>query len=100
MRKRFMVDSRPLYNSRNIKVWIEYLQRYHPEAKLNAILTHSAIGMDEVEDGATGSHRFRLTAFMKVHDSKRATRKSPEKPTNTSRLVVDLATSTSSRKVF
>ena len=75
MRKRFMVDSRPLYNSRNIKVWIEYLQRYHPEANLNAILTHSAIGMDEVEDQG---HWFTQVQIDRFYESARQQTGDPE----------------------
>lgn len=45
-----MEESPPLYHSRNIKVWFEYLQKFHPESDLDAILYHASMDIHEIED--------------------------------------------------
>ena len=45
-----MNDATTLYNSRGIKVWLEYLQDYHPEVEGGPILKYAGMTMQAVED--------------------------------------------------
>ncbi|MBN1625449.1 MAG: GAF domain-containing protein [Deltaproteobacteria bacterium] len=40
----------PLYNSRLIKNYIEYVKKFHPEADIDSILNHAYINRYEIED--------------------------------------------------
>jgi PAS domain S-box-containing protein len=45
-----MAENVPHYNSRLIKVWIEYLSKYQPEVDLDSLLAQAGMGRYEVED--------------------------------------------------
>ena len=45
-----MTDAPPLYNSRLIKNYLEYLEKMHPDISLDHLLAASGIGRAEVED--------------------------------------------------
>jgi len=46
------VDKKPLYNSRIIRVFVEYLETHHPEVDICALLDHAGITMYALHDGA------------------------------------------------
>jgi len=46
------VDKKPLYNSRIIRVFVEYLEKHHPEVDICALLDHAGITMYALHDGA------------------------------------------------
>lgn len=45
-----MTDAPPLYNSRLVKNYLEYLEKVHPDIALDSLLAASGIGRAEVED--------------------------------------------------
>ncbi|MFH1984286.1 MAG: ATP-binding protein [Pseudomonadota bacterium] len=45
-----MNDATPLYNSRVIKIWVEYLQKRHPDVDCDQILRDAGMTPQEVED--------------------------------------------------
>ena len=45
-----MTDAPPLYNSRLIKNYLEYLEKHYPDVPLERLLKDSGIGRAEVED--------------------------------------------------
>ncbi len=45
-------EVRPAYNSRIIKVWVEYIERFHSELPIDAILSNAGITRFELEDPA------------------------------------------------
>jgi two-component system cell cycle sensor histidine kinase/response regulator CckA len=47
-----MEDAKPLYNSKIIKTYLEYLGKYYPDIDLNDILSESGIATHEVQDPA------------------------------------------------
>ncbi len=47
-----MADQLPLYNSRIIKIYLEYLSAYYPEVNIDHILDYAGIARYEVEDPA------------------------------------------------
>ena len=44
------IDDTPVYNSRIIKVYLEYLEYKYPDLDVEAILDSAGIARDEVED--------------------------------------------------
>ena len=45
-----MADQTPLYNSRVIKYWLEYLEARHPDTDINSILRYAGMSRQTVED--------------------------------------------------
>jgi PAS domain S-box-containing protein len=70
-----MQEERPLYNSRNIKVWMEYLQKFHPETRLDAILKSAGFGLHEIEDQG---HWFTQTQIDRFYDGVRNATADPQ----------------------
>ncbi|MEE4263538.1 MAG: ATP-binding protein [Desulfobacteraceae bacterium] len=60
-----MSESAPLYNSRVTKIYIQYLQKYHPEIDSNTILEQTGIAAWELEDP---SHWFTQEQQDRLHD--------------------------------
>jgi PAS domain S-box-containing protein len=49
---RKMIDTKPLYNSRIVKVYLDYLEKYYPDIDREFLLKASGITLYEVEDQA------------------------------------------------
>jgi len=47
-----MKDQKNLYNSRVIKAYIEYLNKYYLDVDIDIILSHAGIAKYEIEDPA------------------------------------------------
>jgi PAS domain S-box-containing protein len=60
-----MNQSAPLYNSRVTKIYIEYLQKYHPDIDADSILAQAGITEWELEDP---SHWFTQEQQDRLHD--------------------------------
>jgi PAS domain S-box-containing protein len=58
-------DDTPLYNSRIVKVYLEYLRRHHSAVDIDAILDHSRMTRSEIEDPA---HWFSQNQTDRLHD--------------------------------
>ena len=59
-------NSTPLYNSRIINTYIEFLEKYHPEIDIDAVLRQAEISRHEVEDPG---HWFTQHQADSFHDS-------------------------------
>ncbi len=46
------MDTKPLYNSRIIRTYVEYLNRHYPNLDMDAIMKYSGMTIHEVQDGA------------------------------------------------
>ena len=55
----------PLYNSRIIKMYVEYLQIYHPQVNVNSLLQSTWINSYELEDQG---HWFSQWQVDRFHD--------------------------------
>lgn len=58
-------DDTPLYNSRIVKVYLEYLRRYHSAVDIDAILDYTRMTRSEIEDPA---HWFSQHQTDRFHD--------------------------------
>ena len=56
----------PLYNSRIIKNYIEYVEKYHPNADIDSILSHSGITTYEIEDQGHWFTQHQVDCFHEV----------------------------------
>ena len=61
-----MNDSPPLYNSRIIKTFLEYLRKFYPNLDVDSVLGHAKITRYEVEDPA---HWFTQDQTDRFHES-------------------------------
>jgi hypothetical protein len=52
VKKEDMNDTKPLYNSRIIKIYLDYLGKYYPNIDINALLHASGMTLYEAEDQA------------------------------------------------
>ncbi len=46
------MENLPLYNSRLLKNYVEYLRKFYPQIDPNDVLEYAGVGPDEVEEGA------------------------------------------------
>ncbi len=46
------MKNQPLYNSRIIRTYVEYLRSYYPEISIDSVLTYAGIAPSEMRDGA------------------------------------------------
>ncbi len=69
------MDKKPLYNSRIIRVFVEYLEKQHPEIDICALLDHAGITMYELHDGA---HWFTQTQVDRFYDIALSKTKDPQ----------------------
>ncbi|MBN2514775.1 MAG: PAS domain S-box protein [Deltaproteobacteria bacterium] len=58
-----MEESNPLYNSRIIKTYLEYIGKYYPDIDLNNILSESGIAKHEVQDPAHWFSQHHVDSF-------------------------------------
>jgi PAS domain S-box-containing protein len=61
-----MTDAPPIYNSRLIKNYLEYLERHHPDVALDGLLSAAGIGRAEVEDPGHWLSQEQINAFHKA----------------------------------
>jgi PAS domain S-box-containing protein len=61
-----MSDSAPLYNSRLMKIYLEYVSKYHPDVNADAVLEAAGITWYEVEDPA---HWFNQEQIDRFHET-------------------------------
>jgi len=59
-----MNDTRPLYNSRIMKVYLDYLEKYYPDVDRQSLLQASGMTMYEVEDQAHWFTQEQVDAFQ------------------------------------
>ena len=70
-----MTDAPPIYNSRLIKNYLEYLESHHPDTSLDALLSAAGIGRAEVEDPGHWLNQEQINRF---HDALRQTVRDPQ----------------------
>lgn len=56
----------PLYNSRIIKMYVEYLQKYHPQVNVDALLQSTWINSYEVEDQGHWFSQWQVDRFHEL----------------------------------
>jgi PAS domain S-box-containing protein len=61
-----MDDRSPLYNSRIMKIYVEYLHRYYPDLDVDAILEYAGMTNYEVEDPAHWFNQDQADHFYEV----------------------------------
>ena len=61
-----MDDKAPLYNSRLMKIYLEYISKYHPDVRIDSILDEAGITWYEVEDPA---HWFNQEQIDRFHET-------------------------------
>jgi len=47
-----LMDNHPLYNSRIIRTYVEYLRRHYPEVAIDPLLAQAGMAASEIQDGA------------------------------------------------
>ena len=55
-----------LYNSRNMKVYLEYLNHYHPDIDIDEILKYAGVTKYEVEDPAHFFSQLQVDRFHEI----------------------------------
>jgi len=70
-----MTDASPLYNSRLIKNYLEYLERHHPDISLDDLLSTAGLGSAEVEDPGHWLTQEQINGF---HDALRQVVQDPQ----------------------
>lgn len=63
-------DSLPLYNSRIIKNWVEYLKRYYPDIDIDTLLKHANIKDYELDDEGHWLTQKQIDGFHHILASK------------------------------
>jgi PAS domain S-box-containing protein len=61
-----MNDSAPLYNSRLMKIYLEYISKYHPDVNADSVMEDAGITWYEVEDPA---HWFNQEQIDRFHET-------------------------------
>ena len=61
-----MTDNTPLYNSRLMKIYLEYIRKYHPDVSPDSVLENAGINWFEVEDPA---HWFNQEQIDRFHET-------------------------------
>ena len=61
-------DGDPLYNSRVINNYVEYVRKFHPEVDIDAILSYSGIAAYELEDQGCWFSQQQIDRFREVLD--------------------------------
>ena len=46
------MNNTPLYNSRIIRTYVEYLRKHYPEIAIDSVLTYAEIARSEIQDGS------------------------------------------------
>jgi PAS domain S-box-containing protein len=72
----------PLYNSRLIKNYVEYLKEHHPEVNINTLLNYAGITTYQLEDGG---HWFSQRQVDLFHEDMTLQTKDPDIPKNVGR---------------
>ena len=59
-------DGEPLYNSRLVKNYLEYVEKFYPEADIDGILNQSGISAYEIEDQGCWFSQQQVDRFREV----------------------------------
>jgi len=62
----------PLYNSRNLKLYLDYLEQQHPQADIDAILAHARISHHELDDIGHWFSQRQTDRFQEIVDQQTA----------------------------
>lgn len=65
-----MNEQLPVYNSRNMKTYLEYLSRYHPDIDTDSLLEYAGITRYEVEDPGHWFYQDQIERFHEILDEK------------------------------
>ncbi|MBW2311522.1 MAG: PAS domain S-box protein [Deltaproteobacteria bacterium] len=65
-----MNEQLPVYNSRNIKTYLEYLSRYHPDIDTDSLLEYAGMTRYEVEDPGHWFTQDQIERFHEILDEK------------------------------
>ena len=79
-----MNDEPRLYNSRVIKIWLEYLRRHNPDIDLKSVLNNSGMDVQEIEDPG---HWFTQSQTDRFYDTVRQHTGDPKIAQKTGRYV-------------
>ncbi len=61
-----MTDNTPLYNSRLMKIYLEYIRKYHPDVSPDSVLENAGITWLEVEDPAHWFNQEQIDCFHEI----------------------------------
>lgn len=61
-----MDDKTPLYNSRIIKVYLEYIKKHYPKVDIDSILGYAKMTKYEVEDPACWFNQYQVDRFYEI----------------------------------
>ena len=61
-----MTEDTPLYSSRIIKTYIDYLRKYYPDIPISELLDYAGVTIPEVEDGGHWFNRTQLDQFHEI----------------------------------
>ncbi len=61
-----MNDKVPLYNSRLMKIYLDYISKYHPDVSIDSILDNAGITWYEVEDPAHWFNQEQIDGFHEI----------------------------------
>jgi PAS domain S-box-containing protein len=61
-----MSDTAPLYNSRLMKIYLEYIRKYHPDVNPDSVLENAGITWFEVEDPAHWFNQEQIDCFYET----------------------------------
>jgi two-component system, NtrC family, C4-dicarboxylate transport sensor histidine kinase DctB len=59
------MNNHPLYNSRIIRTYVEYLQKHYPDLAIDSILARAGMTASEVQDGAHWFSQTQVDRFYK-----------------------------------
>ena len=61
-----MNDKVPLYNSRLMKIYLDYISKYHPDVSIDSVLNNAGITWYEVEDPAHWFNQEQIDGFHEI----------------------------------
>ncbi|MBW1700175.1 MAG: GAF domain-containing protein, partial [Deltaproteobacteria bacterium] len=61
-----MIDTAPLYNSRIIKIFLEYLEKYYPDLDMNSILQYANMTKYNVGDPGHWFSQYQVDRFYEI----------------------------------
>ena len=70
----------PLYNSRIIRTYVEYLLKYYPDIDIDSVLVYAGITSFEMQDGAHWFNQSQVDRFHEMVALKTANPKLPGMP--------------------
>lgn len=61
-----MTEDTPLYNSRILKTYVDYLRKYYPDVSINELLNYAGVTVFEMEDGGHWFTQAQLDRFHEI----------------------------------